>query len=488
MSERRFADLTTEEAARVFADGSPVALVPVGSLEPHGPHLPLLTDTRLSEECALRACAALSARGIDAWVAPSVPYGVTDCAEGFAGAASTGARELTAFLRSVASGLLSGGFVHVCFVNSHLEPAHVAAVQSAADGLTPGSASVASPVKRRWARALSHEFKRGACHAGRYETSLMLAADAPVRAVYRDLPPIDTSLAHEIAAGRTRFRDMGLSRAYAGAPAEATREEGDALYARNVDMIVTEVTEGLARRAPPSGAAMDPTMTALVMRMMESHGYRELAAAQLFASGVPFAPDLASLKFITWHVCEETAHYEAVAQMYAAFTGASLEPLVKARLRARPLPRVENWFELAMAQFLFDRGGFWQLREYETSAFLPYRHVLGRILAEEAGHQAFGERIVVKLCQSGAYDAVKQPVFDRWLRQALLSFGRPGTANDRYAVRVGLKKREAGMVMRDFLDDIRSAANACGLRFPQAGDLGLDVPADFRGSLDGATE
>ena len=41
------------------------------------------------------------------------------------------------------------------------------------------------------------------------------------------------------------------------------------------------------------------------------------------------------------------------------------------------------FFELAMAQFLFDRGGFWQLREYEECSFEPYRRIVGKILKEE---------------------------------------------------------------------------------------------------------
>jgi len=36
-------------------------------------------------------------------------------------------------------------------------------------------ASVASPLERRFARLLSDEFKRGECHAGQYETSIVLA-------------------------------------------------------------------------------------------------------------------------------------------------------------------------------------------------------------------------------------------------------------------------------------------------------------------------
>src|SRR5688572_33434285 len=80
------ASMTWQEVEALCGTGRAVALVPVGSVEPHGPHLPLGTDTTISATCAARAIAPLAELGIDAVVAPSVPYGVTDFARGFAGA------------------------------------------------------------------------------------------------------------------------------------------------------------------------------------------------------------------------------------------------------------------------------------------------------------------------------------------------------------------------------------------------------------------
>jgi len=248
MASRHLADLTYEELADVIGDAPAVAIVPVGSVEPHGPHLPLHTDTTISETCALRAAEALESRDIRALVAPSVPYGVTEYAGGFAGAIGVPAEVLTGWLRAIAEKLLASGFEHVCFVNNHLEPAHDAAVRAAIEGLPPGAASVACPLTRRWGKTLSDEFKRGDCHAGRYETSLVLAAGKPVRDSAGELPTVGLSLSDAIRAGKTTFREIGMDRAYTGAPSEATREEGDDLYARLVTMVVTEVVEALEKR------------------------------------------------------------------------------------------------------------------------------------------------------------------------------------------------------------------------------------------------
>src|ERR1700761_4031725 len=160
-----------------------------------------------------------------------------------------------------------------------------------------------------------------------------------------------------------------------------------------------------------------------LVQMMQSQAYRELAAAQMFGYGLQYVPELKWLKFMTWHIREEMEHYEDVVKMYLEFTGESVEPTVNARLRQKPLAFAETWYELAMAQFLYDRGGFWQLREYEDCSFVPYRKVIHKIIKEEKGHQALGERIVVELTRTGKFDAEKQRFFDKWLRQGLLSFG-----------------------------------------------------------------
>lgn len=241
---RLLADLTYEEVAEILAVGPAVALVPVGSVEPHGPHLPLDTDTTISVICAKRAADRLET-DVRAVVAPSVPYGVTDYATGFAGAVGVPAEALTAMLHAIAKSLLATGFAHVCFVNNHLEPAHDTAVRAAIEGLPRGAASVACPLTRRWGRTLSDEFKRGDCHAGRYETSLSLAAGAHVRESFGELPSLGLSLSEAIRSGKATFAEIGMERAYTGAPREATAEEGEELYDKLVTMVVTEVSEAL---------------------------------------------------------------------------------------------------------------------------------------------------------------------------------------------------------------------------------------------------
>src|SRR5262249_42280334 len=134
-------------------------------------------------------------------------------------------------------------------------------------------------------------------------------------------------------------------------------------------------------------------------------------------------------------------------------------------------------------QWLYDRGGFWQLQEDENCSWEPYRTIIGKIISEERGHQSHGARIAVQLCQDATNRAEAQRLFAKGLRQGLLSFGRPNNEGNRYAIEVGLKKRDSSDVMKDFIDDIRADVKAADLRWPTKEEFDVEVPADINWSL-----
>jgi creatinine amidohydrolase len=245
---RRLDQATTLEVEQDKASEKPiVALLPVGSVEPHGPHLPLGTDTTISLGACNTAASRLEQEGVLVWLAPSVPYGVTEYARNFAGAVSVPAEVLTGYLQAVAAGLREAGANVVVLVNNHLEPAHDAAIRGVLKDFSPGEVMVACPLTKEWAKKLSAEFKHGSCHAGRYETSLVLAVEPESvrQELAKALPAVGISLAEKIKAGIVEFKAMGLERAYAGAPAEASLQEGEELLQILGEMVATEVLKGL---------------------------------------------------------------------------------------------------------------------------------------------------------------------------------------------------------------------------------------------------
>ena len=239
--------LTTDEwAARLDGSNKVAVLLPVGAVEAHGPHLGLITDVVISQAAAVHALTPLREAGVDGVIAPAIPYGVTECARAFSGSISVPAEVLTEFIASVIDSFLDDGVPVVCVVNNHLEPEHDAAVRAAVNEFGEASARVACPLTRRWGRTLSDEFKSGACHAGEYETSIVLASDPDlVRDSRSLLPEVPVSLSEKLKAGMTSFLEMGLKDAYAGAPAKASAEHGEQQLELLATMITTEVLEAI---------------------------------------------------------------------------------------------------------------------------------------------------------------------------------------------------------------------------------------------------
>jgi creatinine amidohydrolase len=153
-------------------------------------------------------------------------------------------------IRDVCVSLYEQGARLVAIANSHLEPHHVASINEAIERVEQETGrTVAFPDKRkrRWAQTLTEEFRRGDCHAGSYETSLVMAARPELvrEDVRESLERVPISIAKKIKEGASTFTEAGGTEAYFGDPRGASREEGEATYNALTDMIVTAVMEAL---------------------------------------------------------------------------------------------------------------------------------------------------------------------------------------------------------------------------------------------------
>ncbi|MBN6037142.1 creatininase family protein [Amycolatopsis sp. 195334CR] len=244
-----FAELTSPEVDALRAGPrKPVLLLPVGAVEPHGPHAPLGTDPLISQGMCERAARRLhDDPEVRVLILPALPYGVTQFARGFAGGVHIAAETLFALVSDVCRALAGQGLRRVVIVNNHFEPEHVATLRRAAEST---GAAYLDLVRRRNAERLTDEFRSGSCHAGQYETSLVLAdrPDLVDTTAMRALPAVPVDLPSAMRAGQSDFRDMGMSAAYCGAPAEATAEEGAETFETLTTMLVETI------RATATGA------------------------------------------------------------------------------------------------------------------------------------------------------------------------------------------------------------------------------------------
>jgi len=250
MAAYTLGELTWPEADAVLRQ-RPIGLLPVGAIEAHGPHLPLDTDVRIACRMAERAADLLERAGLPVLVLPPIVYGVSFVGSCFPGTSPVAPEVFEPYLRSVLVYLCTQGYRALGICNAHLEPAHVAAVEAAARAAQAVTGvPIAFPDKRevRWAAQLSEEFRRGARHAGRYETALLLATTPEVvrLAELEDLPPLWIDLPARLREGAKTFVEAGSPLGYFGDPARASAEEGAQLLERLASMVREAVLEVLA--------------------------------------------------------------------------------------------------------------------------------------------------------------------------------------------------------------------------------------------------
>jgi creatinine amidohydrolase len=226
---RRLAELSYLEARAALEKGA-IALWPIGSTEAHGPHLPLDTDVIIASEICRRSAPSIAQRfSAEPLLLEPLAFTVTDFAAPFSGTISIPKATAIAYVRDVVLATAQLGFRAVCLVNGHLEPEHRYALRDAVNAAREGARcplTLVDPSDRRFALTLSEEFKKSA-HAGRYETSLVLASEAAAR--------VDTK----------NFLEVGAADAYLGDPRAATPAEGHELYERLTQIVMTVLEEAL---------------------------------------------------------------------------------------------------------------------------------------------------------------------------------------------------------------------------------------------------
>lgn len=108
-------DLSTAELAEV-RDAVQLVVVPVGSLEQHGPNLSLAADTVLVEAACRLVAEALYPRVL---LSPAVPWGISDHHMGFVGTITLTPNTLISLVLDIVNSLCYHGFRRILLVNGH---------------------------------------------------------------------------------------------------------------------------------------------------------------------------------------------------------------------------------------------------------------------------------------------------------------------------------------------------------------------------------
>ncbi|TKX69252.1 creatininase family protein [Halorubrum sp. SP9] len=219
----------------------PTVIVPIGSTEQHGTHLPLAVDAfqarDLAEEIAVAA---------DALTAPLIPYGDANHHLGFPGTVSLSTETVVSVLSDVYASLAGHGFENIVTVNGH-RIANLEAIETAMQRSKEQhpEVSFAAIDPLRLGVSIHQRLRDGdpedGMHGGEFETSFMLARypelvaedefekESPETGPYQSLNLVGNndrvltpSTAHSPENG-----DLG----HVGDPTLASAEKGEELWA-----------------------------------------------------------------------------------------------------------------------------------------------------------------------------------------------------------------------------------------------------------------
>ena len=219
-------NIATNTWSQIANRESTVLLLPLGSCEQHGPHLPLDTDTQIAQHL----CAQAALHNDRILIAPSLSITASGEHAGFPGTLSIGTAALTQVLVEIvrSANWCSG----VVFVNGH--GGNTDAVNSAVRTLKSEQRNVAS-----WWPRIEH----GDAHAGASETSMMLAINPEqvnmAKAEAGSTKPIG-EISAQLRSGGVRAVSLN---GVLGDPTTATSQHGLSLLSQLTHDLVTFINE-----------------------------------------------------------------------------------------------------------------------------------------------------------------------------------------------------------------------------------------------------
>ena len=251
---RNILELTSPQVAATIAR-NPVAIVPLGSTEQHGPHLPCGTDVMAAELVAAEA-----AERLDALLVPFGPYGVTPIHAGHPGTVTLSPATFEALLTELGAELVRMGIETLVLVNWH--EMNTPSLDRVATDVQAEHRAIVVVAQACYVAARLYADAGGELtHGGGIETLAVLAHDPELARLERTGAASRPAGAAELDAIRrsrevygvvTDIREFGGDGWY-GDPHWATGQSAEAFAATVADELARLTNEVLAvrRRRPP---------------------------------------------------------------------------------------------------------------------------------------------------------------------------------------------------------------------------------------------
>lgn len=225
-----------------------MVIIPIGSLEQHGPHLPVEVDSMLGETVALRTARKIAANGQPALVLPVLWTGISEHHMSFGGTISLDLPAFSALVEGVVRAVHRHGFRRIVLLNGH--GGNENALRCITDELTPklGIPIVQFTYWYAAAEAIGAilETQAGLSHACEAETSMMMALRPELVATDRiALAKVNRSadVSDLVGGGVYLWRSIGSRSASGviGNPHAATPAKGERLIAAVTDTLADKL-------------------------------------------------------------------------------------------------------------------------------------------------------------------------------------------------------------------------------------------------------
>ena len=242
--EPRLEALTTLKAKKRIEEGNRIGILPVGSVEQHGPHCPLGTDAFIARVIALGV-----AEKLDAICLPPLYYGVAAHHMNFAGSITVTPQALTMFVQNIVESMAAQGLRSLLVLNAHggntgAIAAALVNVREKYPDLFLAQSSVWLALNEAY-ETLPPEIRQDSwrtmiSHAGLFETSVVMAVedglvDVDQLAPVSNAPFVQASdPAMTVVEKVERFTPAG----YGGDPTPASAELGRRFIELSVEAII----------------------------------------------------------------------------------------------------------------------------------------------------------------------------------------------------------------------------------------------------------
>jgi len=214
--------------------------------------------------------------------------------------------------------------------------------------------------------------------------------------------------------------------------------------------------------SPAATLTLDEESRAILRRIVESLGWRQLASINLLGHGLKFVSELDVKKRVVGELDRALELFESVHTLYAELGWTDLQAAVRERLLNLPYP--ESRLEFGLAYYVSGLAEDVAMRAYVESSWAPFATIAQRHV------EAWMQRPEPTRFQEYASEAHNRPhaqeLVDRWVPLARRAFGRTDSPYDEKATKLGLKSRRAAELEKSFCQRLQPLLAAGELRLP----------------------